>query len=45
MASNAPLSQVECVKIFILLQKFNRIDNCICRGTNEFVGFTKLAGC
>ncbi len=45
MASNVPLSQVECAGIFTPPQKFNRIENCICRGANELVGFIRLVGC
>ena len=45
MASNVPLSQVECAEILASPQKFNRIDSCNCRGANEVVGFIKLVGC
>ena len=45
MASIALLSQAECAGIFTLPQKFRRMDNCICRGANELVGFRRLVGC
>jgi hypothetical protein len=45
MTSLAHLSQVECAGIFTSPQKFIRMENCICRGANELVGFIRLAGC
>jgi hypothetical protein len=44
MASIAILSQVDYERIFISLQKFNRIDNCIRRGANALVGFVEPVG-
>jgi hypothetical protein len=45
MASLTHLSQADCAGTPTPPQKFNRIDNCNCRGANELVGFMKLVGC